>query len=202
MSTTVKGFRAKKAPGKKEMQNALDGQLNQLRQNQGILLQMTQRSMMDNHAIKGQLENLESLIGYKSSDSAIAQDDVVVINCVGYFPETGLPFANSRLERAVIRVGSGQLVPGFESQLVGLQVSEKLTTIDVSFPEDYGSKDLAGKSVKFDIQIVDVLKKSVSTARFDQRVTELEAMLKAKQEQDNATSEKEQEQTQSQAPQQ
>lgn len=201
MSTTVKGFRAKKAPGKKEMQNALDGQLNQLRQNQGILLQMTQRSMMDNHAIKGQLENLESLIGYKSSDSAIVQDDVVVINCVGYFPETGLPFANSRLERAVIRVGSGQLVPGFESQLIGLQVSEKLNTIDVTFPEDYGSKDLAGKTVKFDIQIVDVLKKTVSTARFDQRVTELEAMLKAKQEQDNATSEKEQEQTQPQTPQ-
>lgn len=182
----VKGFRQAPQPNKKEIKNALDGvlqniqqQMHQQKQNQQIFLQFLQRNMGEVNRLNGQVSNLESLIGYRQSSNAAQNDDIVCLSCIGYDPESGLPFAGGRLERAVIRVGSGQLIESFEKQLVGLYPSEELVTIDVTFPEDYGNKELAGKNYKFDLVVLEVYSKVTSTAKFDARAEQLEALKKA-----------------------
>ena len=56
-----------------------------------------------------------------------------------------------------VELGSGQLIPGFEDQMVGLKANDA-KVINVTFPEDYGSKDLAGKAATFDIVVGEVRK--------------------------------------------
>lgn len=178
----VKGFRQAPKPTKKQIQQhqgTLEGQLQMLKNNQQIFLQFLQRNMGEVNQLNGQVANLQSLIGYRTSELPVVEDDIVCMNCIGYDPVSGLPFDGGRLERAVIRVGSGQLIPEFEKQLVGLAPSERLVTIDVKFPEDYGNKELANKDFKFDLQILEVYKKTVSTANFDTRAEQLTALKKA-----------------------
>lgn len=182
----VKGFRQAPQPNKKEMRNALDNslqtlqnQINQQKQNQQIFLQFLQRNMGEVNQLNGQVSNLESLVGFRTSSSPAREDDIVVLSCIGYDPVSGLPFGGGRLERAVIRVGSGQLIPEFEKQLIGLSPSEELVSIDVTFPEDYGNKELAGKKYKFDLIVLEVYAKNVSTSKFDARAEQLVALEKA-----------------------
>lgn len=184
--TNVKGFRQAPQPNKKEIKTALDGVLQKLsgelqmqKNNQQIFLQFLQRNMGEVNRLNGQIANLESLVGYRQSSMSANNDDIVVISCIGYDPVTGLPFGGGRLERAVIRVGSGQLIESFEKQLIGLAPSEELVTIDVTFPEDYGNKELAGKNYKFDLIVLEVYTKVVSTAKFDARAEQLVALEKA-----------------------
>lgn len=196
--SNVKGFRQAPQPNKKEVRNALDGvlkdisgQLQMQKNNQQIFLQFLQRNMGEVNRLNGQISNLESLVGFRQSSSPAQDDDIVVLSCIGYDPETGMPFGGGRLERAVIRVGSGQLIGEFEKQLIGLAPSEELVTIDVTFPEDYGNKELAGKKYKFDLIVLEVYTKVISTAKFDARAEQLVALEKAAQEA-KAKAEKEQ----------
>src|SRR5690606_19065979 len=56
-------------------------------------------------------------------------------------------------------IGSGNLIPGFEDQLVGVKAGEE-KTINVTFPKDYQAKNLAGKAATFDLTITAVKKPS------------------------------------------
>lgn len=57
-------------------------------------------------------------------------------------------------------MGSGSFIPGFEDQLVGLKKGES-TDVNVTFPEDYFSKELAGKKAVFKVNVQDVKVKEV-----------------------------------------
>lgn len=179
----VKGFRQAKQPNKKEVMNlnqALQKDMQNLRQNMQLLLQFTQRNMGEVNRLGNQVVNLESLIGYRSSTKMAQEDDVVVLNCIGYDPESGLPFDGGRLDRTVIRIGSKQLIPEFEQQLVGMAAGEDVRTISVKFPEDYNNKDLAGQTKNFDIQVLEVYTQAIDTSTFEARAKELEDKLAAK----------------------
>src|SRR3546814_11644096 len=52
-------------------------------------------------------------------------------------------------------IGSGNLIPGFEDQLVGVKAGEE-KTIEVTFPEDYNAENLKGKAATFALQITEV----------------------------------------------
>jgi trigger factor len=54
-----------------------------------------------------------------------------------------------------LELGSGQFIPGFEEQLVGKKAGEKVE-VNVSFPEQYGAKDLAGREAIFDVDIHEI----------------------------------------------
>jgi trigger factor len=69
----------------------------------------------------------------------------------------GVPFDGGKGEGMSVELGSGQLIPGFEDQLVGLKANDA-KLINVTFPEDYGSKELAGKAATFDIVVGEVRK--------------------------------------------
>jgi trigger factor len=92
----------------------------------------------------------------KSFDAALeghpaVEGDQVVIDFVGK-TEDGVAFPGGTGTGMSVELGSGQLIPGFEAQLEGVKVGED-RTLNVTFPESYGEKSLAGKPATFDITV-------------------------------------------------
>ena len=61
-------------------------------------------------------------------------------------------FEGGSAEDADLVIGSNRFIPGFEEQLKGAKVGEE-KTIEVTFPEEYQAKNLAGKAATFDIKV-------------------------------------------------
>ena len=81
---------------------------------------------------------------------AAKKGDAVVADFVGSID--GGEFEGGKATDATIELGSGNFIPGFEDQLIGAKAGEN-TTVKVKFPEDYGSKDLAGKDAEFKVNV-------------------------------------------------
>ena len=81
--------------------------------------------------------------------------DLVIIDFEGKVD--GVPFDGGKGEAMAVEIGSGQLIPGFEDQLVGVKANDE-KVLNVTFPADYGSKELAGKDATFDIVVGEVRK--------------------------------------------
>lgn len=85
--------------------------------------------------------------------------DQVIIDFEGKVD--GVPFDGGKGEGMAVTIGSGQLIPGFEDQLIGLKTNDE-AVINVTFPADYNAANLAGKDATFDI-VVGEVKKPVDT---------------------------------------
>ncbi|MBI2262524.1 MAG: trigger factor [Caulobacterales bacterium] len=79
-----------------------------------------------------------------------AEGDEVTIDFLGKLD--GEPFEGGAAEDAQLVIGSGRFIPGFEEQLKGAKVGEE-KVLNVTFPEDYQAKNLAGKAVTFDVKV-------------------------------------------------
>ncbi|MBR4941766.1 MAG: trigger factor [Clostridia bacterium] len=79
-------------------------------------------------------------------ERAAENGDTVVLDFEGFVD--GVAFDGGKGEKHELKLGSGQFIPGFEDQLVGLSAGEAKDVI-VTFPEDYGAADLAGKEATF-----------------------------------------------------
>ena len=64
----------------------------------------------------------------------------------------GVIFEGGTAENFELRLGSGQFIPGFEDQLIGVKRDEEVE-INVTFPENYGGKELAGKDALFKVKV-------------------------------------------------
>ncbi|MCL4163714.1 UNVERIFIED_CONTAM: hypothetical protein GTU68_060136 [Idotea baltica] len=67
----------------------------------------------------------------------------------------GEPFEGGADENGQLVLGSGQFIPGFEEQLIGVKAGDE-KVVEVSFPEDYPADHLAGKSAAFDVTVKEV----------------------------------------------
>ncbi|MRJ03363.1 MAG: trigger factor [Epsilonproteobacteria bacterium] len=79
------------------------------------------------------------------------EGDLVVIDFKGTL-EDGTPIEGGSAENFELLLGSGQFIPGFEDQIVGMRKDET-RTIKVTFPEDYPNKELAGKPAQFEVTL-------------------------------------------------
>jgi trigger factor len=79
-----------------------------------------------------------------------AEGDQLTIDFLGKLD--GVPFDGGAAEDADLVIGSNRFIPGFEEQLKGAKVGDE-KTIEVTFPEDYQAKNLAGKLATFDIKV-------------------------------------------------
>lgn len=77
----------------------------------------------------------------------------VVIDFVGSVD--GIPFEGGSAESYQLELGSGRFIPGFEDQLVGVKAGDQ-TTVAVTFPEEYGNEDLAGKQASFAVTVREI----------------------------------------------
>ena len=82
-----------------------------------------------------------------------AEGNQLIIDFVGKLD--GVEFEGGKAEDAALVIGSGQFIPGFEEQLVGVKTGDQ-KTITVTFPKEYQAENLAGKDAEFDITVKQV----------------------------------------------
>ena len=113
----------------------------------------------DEAAVEEQIKQLASQSkGWKDAPKkhVAAIGDLVVMDFAGEVD--GTPFEGGTGEDMSVELGSGQLIPGFEDQLVGAKAGDK-REVKVSFPENYQAADLKGKDATFAVTV-----KAVKTA--------------------------------------
>jgi len=111
---------------------------------------------VDETAIDEQLKQLaQSQTRYDDAKKGhkAANGDQVVIDFVGKVD--GVAFEGGTGEAMAVVLGSGQLIPGFEEQMVGLKAGDE-KQLNVTFPADYGAEDLKAKDATFDIKVTGV----------------------------------------------
>ena len=86
-------------------------------------------------------------------DGPAAEGDTVDINYVG--KKDGVAFDGGSAENHKLKLGSHSFIPGFEEGLIGAVKGEE-KELNLTFPEDYHSKDLAGAEVVFEVKVNDV----------------------------------------------
>lgn len=91
-------------------------------------------------------------------DRAAENGDIAVIDFEGF--KDGVPFDGGKENNYELALGSGQFVPGFEDQIVGKKAGEEFT-INVTFPENYQMKDLAGQPTEFKIKLHEIRAKEL-----------------------------------------
>ncbi len=89
-------------------------------------------------------------------DRGAKDGDYAVIAFVG--TRDGVPFEGGEADRMPLILGQDRLIPGFETNLVGLRVGES-TAFDITFPEDYGEPTLAGQTAHFAVDLKELREK-------------------------------------------
>lgn len=91
----------------------------------------------------------------ESAGRAVQDGDIAVIDFEGFLE--GVAFEGGKAEKYNLDIGSGNFIPGFEEQLIGMSAGEE-KEINVTFPEDY-NEELGGKEVVFKIKLHEVKEK-------------------------------------------
>ena len=90
------------------------------------------------------------------TDRAVADGDRVNLNFEGFVD--GVAFEGGKGEDYPLTIGSGSFIPGFEEQLIGAEIGKEMD-VNVTFPENYQSADLAGKPAVFKCTILKITEK-------------------------------------------
>ncbi|MBR3296118.1 MAG: trigger factor [Clostridia bacterium] len=106
----------------------------------------------------------ESNARFESVERAVENGDRVILDYSGSVD--GKKFEGGTAEAQTLDIGSNTFIPGFEEQLVGMKKDEQ-KDIEVTFPEEYHEKSLAGKPAVFAIKINDVKEKIIPEADDD-----------------------------------
>ena len=91
-------------------------------------------------------------------DRPVQDKDIAVIDFQGFVD--GKAFEGGNAEKHELEIGSKTFIPGFEDQVIGMKVGEE-KDINVKFPEDYFSKDLAGKDATFKVKLHEIKEKQL-----------------------------------------
>lgn len=108
-------------------------------------------------------------------DRGIQTDDTAVIDFEGFID--GVPFEGGKAEDYSLVIGSGSFIAGFEDQLIGAKPGDE-PDVSVTFPEDYGKEELAGKPALFKVKIKEIKVKELPTVddEFAKDVSEFETL--------------------------
>ena len=87
------------------------------------------------------------------TDRAAQKDDTVIIDYEGF--ANGKAFEGGKAEKASLKLGSGQFIPGFEDQIVGHSAGDAFD-VNVTFPKEYHAEDLAGKDATFKVKLHEI----------------------------------------------
>ena len=123
-------------------------------------------------------------------DRPVEKGDIANINFEGFVD--GVAFEGGKAENHDLEIGSNTFIPGFEDQIIGMKLDEE-KDIKVKFPDEYFSKDLAGKDATFKVKVNEIKKKELPTlddefakdvSEFD-TLKELKESIKEKQQKQN-----------------
>ena len=157
----------------------------------GIELKKVEYNVSDEdveHELKHMQEHNARVITVE--DRAAKNKDVAVIDFEGFVD--GKAFEGGKAEKHELELGSNSFIPGFEDQVVGMKAGEE-KDIKVKFPDEYFSKDLAGKDAVFKVKLHEIKEKKLpklddefakDVSEFD-TLKELKEDIKSKQQKDN-----------------
>ena len=141
-----------------------------------------------NHELGHMQEHNSRLVSIE--DRPVESGDIATIDFEGFVD--GKAFEGGKAEGHELEIGSNTFIPGFEDQIIGMKIEEE-KDINVKFPEEYFSKELAGKDATFKVKVHEIKKKELpelddefakDVSEFD-TLKELKADIKAKQEKQN-----------------
>ena len=121
---------------------------------------------------------------------AVEKGNTTIMDFEGFVD--GKPFEGGKAENYQLEIGSGAFIPGFEDQMVGMKAGEE-KDVNVKFPEEYFSSELAGKDATFKVKVHEIKAKELpelddefakDVSEFD-TLAELKASIKEKQEKVN-----------------
>ena len=107
-----------------------------------------------NHELGHLLERYTELV--TKEDGEVEDGNVAVIDFEGF--KDGVAFDGGKGENYSLEIGSHTFIPGFEEQVIGMKTGEE-KEIEVTFPEDYGAKDLAGAKATFKVVVHEIKEK-------------------------------------------
>ena len=107
------------------------------------------------HEVGHILERYAELV---SKDGAVEEGDTAVIDFKGF--KDNEPFDGGTAEGYSLEIGSHSFIPGFEEGIIGMKKGES-KDINLTFPEDYMAKDLAGADVVFNVVLHDIKKRVI-----------------------------------------
>ena len=126
----------------------------------GLTVEVAPASVTDED-VDGYINNLIEAHPAKTeiTDRPIQKGDIANIDYEGKYADTGVAFEGGTAQGFDLDIGSGMFIPGFEDGLVGVNLGDTVD-LDLTFPEEYGSKDLAGKKVVFTVKVNKISEKS------------------------------------------
>lgn len=157
----------------------------------GIQLKKIEYNVTDediDHEIGHMAEKNSRLVTIE--DRAVEEKDIAVIDFEGFVDNVA--FEGGKAENHELEIGSKTFIPGFEEQIIGMKAGEE-RDINVKFPEEYFSKDLAGKDAVFKVKLHEIKRKELpeiddefakDVSEFD-TIKELKASIKEKLEEEN-----------------
>jgi trigger factor len=104
-------------------------------------------------------ERLESIRRQSASfepaaEGYAAQDgDIAIVDFIGRID--GEEFEGGKGEGHTLQIGSGRMIPGFEEGVIGAKAGETVE-VNVSFPDEYGAAELAGKDAAFEVKVTEI----------------------------------------------
>ena len=157
----------------------------------GIELKKVEYNVSDddiNHEIGHMQEKNARVVTVENR--AVKDKDISVINFEGFVD--GKAFEGGKAENHELEIGSHTFIPGFEEQIIGMKKDEEKDIV-VKFPEDYFSKDLAGKDATFKVKVNEIKEKKLpelddefakDVSEFD-TLKDLKASIKDKKQKEN-----------------
>lgn len=133
--------------------------------------------------IEKELENMSEknsrLVSIEDGRVKVKENDITVIDFEGFVD--GVAFDGGKAENHELKIGSKTFIPGFEDQVIGMKVNEE-KEINVKFPEEYFSKDLAGKDAIFKVKLNEIKRKELPILddEFAKDVSEFETLEELK----------------------
>ena len=107
-----------------------------------------------NHELGHLLEKYTELV--TKEEGTVEEGNTAVIDFEGF--KDGVAFDGGKGENYSLEIGSHTFIPGFEEQVIGMKAGEE-KDIEVTFPEDYGAKDLAGAKAVFKVKVHEIKEK-------------------------------------------
>lgn len=101
---------------------------------------------------------------------AVKSGDFVVIDFEGFLD--GVAFEGGKAENYTLEIGSNSFIPGFEDGIIGMKAG-KSKEIEVTFPEAYGNKDLAGKPTVFKVEVKEIKAKDIPETPSEEMIKKL-----------------------------
>ena len=113
------------------------------------------------------------------TDRAVEEKDIAVIDFEGFLD--GKAFDGGKGENYDLEIGSNTFIPGFEEKVKGMKIGEE-KDLELTFPEEYFSKDLAGKEVVFKVKLHEIKRKELPTLDddFAKDVSEFDSLKELK----------------------